>query len=201
MPQITPEAVQTPESRSEHAREIKDALEANYTSAKLGKGEAISLRPDILPMASCRNQSDGMVSQELMMVIKAGGEVFSVVDVFVADKQKGTKKTTALTRHIEGGRAEIVGLIEGSQNPMIVGRTSENGYSDSTSRQHFAIGRSPEDGHFDVLDAKSSNGTELFVSVNENDGHSETQNPATDINFWSAKSSQLKAAVLQGIES
>lgn len=186
------------------AAEIKKGLSDNYGSLELNRGEGIVLAPEVQPLSRCGNQKE-CVYQNLMAVIKAGDEFFSVVDVFsadpvAADQKLSRVKTTVITHHVSGSRAEIVGFINEGKGPLEVGRTVENEYADNMSRSHFAVGLSPENGRIGIAD-DSTNGTEVFISLAEINEPLKDSNPAKDIDFWSIKSSQLRASIESQIES
>lgn len=193
MPQ---EQMQLPEAES--PSKITKGLETDFISLDLEPGKILSLTTDIKPMGGCFNQAEG-VYQDLKLVIKAGDDFFSVVDVFVAEKpddeqEASRMKATVITRHHEDDRAEIVGFIEPEQGPLVVGRTVDNKFADNVSRKHFAVGVSPKDGHIEIADMKSSNGTRIFATTEEVKRLHDS-NPINDTDFWSVKSSDLKASL------
>lgn len=186
-------------SEAESPSNIKKGIETDFSGLDLTAGEILSLNPDLKPMSGCGNQAEG-VYQDLMLMIKAGDDFFSVVDVFVIDKandkpEPSRIKTTMITRHRTDERAQIVGFVEPASNPLLVGRTVDNKFADNVSRKHFAIGISPEDGHIEIADMKSSNGTRVFGTTEEINKLN-ASNPISNIDFWSAKSSDLKAQLL-----
>lgn len=119
------------------------------------------------------------------------------VDVFIANSDKNKNvKTTVLTRYVPGdeSRAEIVGFIPAGARDLSVGRTDQNGYSDTTSRKHFQISRSPDDGHIEISDT-STNGTEVFCLVEDGSELRHSPVGSEDLHFWSVKTDTLRQAV------
>lgn len=105
-------------------------------------------------------------SQNLRAVIKAGSEVFGIVEV--VDKEVVDKPSqTVVTRLSNNGdtEAELIGVV-GRETGITVGRDIIPKGDKRMSREHFQV-RFTKDGDLVVKDSFSKNGTQLVTGRSE----------------------------------
>jgi len=184
----------------ESAKSIRARLQERFKIELLDRVGVISeigvYEHEYEPMSEIFSSKEG-VSQTLECVIKAGNEFFCVVNSNVQSETDGSHQVnTLLTRHIAGGRAELMDIIE-ENSALSIGRSSENELDKTVSRSHFSIAKR-EDGLIGITDNGSTNHTEVFSSKQKGKNIFEeidTANPLYDKNFWSIKSEELKNIV------
>jgi len=201
------EPVLSPESH-ESATEIAEILRDLYqnTTLKGGKLEIPNFSKEA-EMNACENRTDS-VTQQLRAVIKAGQEFFGLVQATTLVKIQGETKpyiveSTVLTKHNADERASVVAIIEKGQGIERVGRAHQHNLGDQVSRHHFYL-EQKSDGSITVTDGNidgtpSTNGTEVFELKDGDYAKDIVDSPLDDIDFWSAKSSEVKQKILQSI--
>jgi len=206
---MTPESVKTAEI--EPTKAIVESLRERYESAKLEPGIEKKIPVFSRVMETCGNPNVGLDQYLMGIVVAANKDIFAIVDVTAvfgpSDGYKPcTMIKTAITRHIPGGRAELVGFIDTDNKPKTIGRTPSNNYSKYTSRRHFSVSQGV-DGSVNVADMHSEAGTELFTAVEDSEfglnkginPRDDTDNPIDDLTFWSVKSSLLREKLTETI--
>ncbi|MEI6851034.1 MAG: FHA domain-containing protein [Candidatus Saccharibacteria bacterium] len=208
-----------PKLETESVKEIFDGLESHYSTTKLDPNKVHEIEPATIEneMDICKNFDEG-VMQTLEAVVKAGDNYFGIVKVIMEDRSSDEAiynreviEKTALTRHIPGKRAALVGFIDSKNGPVTIGRSETNSeiglleiddLGVTTSRKHFALAESV-DGSVGIIDLDSKNGTTVFEQKDdkfkfgltpEKNRSSSALNPIDDIglNFWSAKSANIR---------
>lgn len=179
---------------------IENGLKQHYEATLLTDSMQIIEIPAITStesrteiMNGARNQSEG-VEQYLRCIIKAGTELLSCVDVIAINDRGESYFQTIITRFIPGKRAEFLGFLDREEAPIIIGRDSLDPNNKLVSREHVYIAQN-EEGVIGIVDANSTNHTEIFSSKQNPFGKKDIKNPTEDINIWSIKSAQAKELV------
>lgn len=108
----------------------------------------------------------GYVTQELVTVVRAGGENFAIVKMFKSPSSKAL--STVVTRvgaSASDGGANVVGVVDPGA-PFVVGRTMDPDFSVNLSREHFSVALR-EDGKVEITDLNSTNGTQIVKAREE----------------------------------
>jgi len=194
---------------SEKAREIADELRETYHSTKLS-GDRLELPAfsKELEIDSCSKPELG-VSQQLRAVVKAGQDIFGIVEAIAQIKLQDESKphfidATIITRHNADGRAVIVKTITTRGNGVEpIGRSHQKGLGDEVSRNHFYIETNIDrtlniyDG--DASGKPSTNGTEVF-EIKPVTGSSKPEKPwGSDFTFWAPESTDVKKKITDSI--
>lgn len=193
-----------PESK-ESVDYIDQRLSEIYQKTTLTSSEQGIELPEIIvdeddnsnEMAGCYN---GDTRQRLRAVIRAGNEIFSIIDVSVLSYDQGTTdteniiKSTIISRHIKGERAEPVGILD-KNSQVFIGRehlsANNENLSDTLSRTHFAIAKDNE-GRIAIADTNSTNHTEVFFQNDNPVNYEDPKNPLSRLEFWSIKSAKAR---------
>ena len=192
---------------TESAPEIAKSLRAKFKSEVIDPADFAVIpmpKTDEQFIGSCANLDDG-VDQRLRAVVKAGREFFGIVDVRAiggSDESDGPifLQSTALTRHIPGERAELIGFFHYHQ-PINIGRahSPELNFSSETSGRHFTAQQN-EGGAVLIFDQNSTNGTEVFT-LNPALQHTDLKSPIDDFDFWSVQSASIKTKLAESLKS
>ncbi len=139
------------------------------------------------------NEQEG-VYQDIKGVIQAGDELFGIVEAAVAGREASPDSITKfiLTRFgRDGRRAQIEGVMTPGE-PLMIGRTAENGMRSDVSRYHFKVGVN-RNGHLAIEDLNSANGTRLQVATKPPIPELEPKNPLAQYSRWAPKSADVKS--------
>ena len=195
-PDKSPDLKLLPSAEAESPAEVKKAIRDRYESTVVDSNTVFELPEG--SMSDCGNRSEG-VYQDLMAVIKAGDDYFALIDVFAINKSGSGPETiteTVIARHRPGQRAELVGVVGQNKEPIVIGRSHQTdmGLGSTVSREHFGVAQD-ETGKIGILDLGSTNRTEVFKSKKDTEPQYETEDPLSDIDFWSVKSADLRTGL------
>ena len=198
------ENVVKPES-SEQAQEIASKLRENYHSTKLsGNRLDLTAFSKELEIDACEKRDiDSTVTQQLRAVVKAGQEIFGIVEATII-QQTGSEPliedAVVITRHNSQGRAEVISTLIRGHGVEHIGRAHQTDLGDEVSREHFSITQDVYGGLI-IKDGKSdgsasTNGTEVFeIKPSDKERPNKPDKPWEDFTFWAPESSDVKKAV------
>lgn len=187
--------------RAKQVEIIKQGLNQHYEPTLLTDNMQIFEAPAITDtksrteiMNGTKNEIEG-VEQYLRCIVKVGTELLSCVDVIANNDRNEPYFQTIITRFIPGQRAEFVGFLDREEAPMVIGRDNLDTNNKSVSREHVYIAQN-EEGTIGIVDANSTNHTEVFGAKINPFGKHEIKNPTEEFKIWSLKSSEAKQIVL-----
>jgi hypothetical protein len=161
------------------------------------QGNVFIMRADVqFPLDSGKASVPEGIFQTPIALVKAGDEVFSVVNVMHKTELDHSIERTILTRlSPNGDRAEFVGIL--GEKPLAVGREYQRDMhlGDMTSRRHFLISKTHGES-ITIGDTQSSNGTEVIIGRQTMpDNH-----PLHDHRIWGMESAKVKEIVTNSEE-
>lgn len=196
---MSPEKNQSRSEKAINADVIELGLRTHYIAEKLTSGSPVEIpklknRNELMNV--CQNEDEGVI-QGLRAEIKAGNEIFGIVDVFVK-LDDGVMEGTAITRSVPNQRAELVSFI----NPdgiTEIGRKHNSGLDSTVSGNHLALSFN-KNGSMNIMDMGSTNGTNLYRHRMHEPKDSAIEDPTNNIDNWSLKSEKIKKIMLDSIE-